>query len=123
MGLSAKVILPDEKGTEIIVKARHIGPDIYVVDGKIVHEDEWAHKGSYNRKIQLTVNGHDVIFEYSLDKDKDHTRVFVNGELYKVDIFNLNEALHGSPQIDAIGKVVRLISITVMLFLLLLFFY
>lgn len=86
MSIKAKVILPDENKTEIIVKMKVFGPDLYIINGEVK-------KINKKNVVEMNVKGYKVTFKYYFSQKKDHCNVYLDDELYATDIFGLNEII------------------------------
>lgn len=92
MALSGEVLLPNGVNKKLTIEFKNNGIERYIVDGVLVEEINAVGQGKSNvRKIKI--DGCDAELRYSFDGRETYADLYIDGEIYKKDIFNINPTL------------------------------
>ena len=92
MALIGVVDLPGDQGGKLRIEFKNTGRELYWIDGNLVKEISAVGAGkSHNRAIP--VSGYNVELRYSFGGRKSFADLYVDGALYKRDVFSLEKAM------------------------------
>lgn len=95
MALSGVVDLPGEQGEKLRIEFKNNGRELYWVNDELIQDISASGTGkSHNRKVPL--NGHDIELRYSFSGKQSFADLYIDGLLYKKDIFSIEKTLHSA---------------------------
>ena len=96
MALIGVVDLPGDQRRKLRIEFKNNGRELYWIDGNLVQEISAVGEGkAHNRAIP--VSGCSVELRYSFEGRKSFADVYVDGSLYKRDVFSIEKAMSENP--------------------------
>lgn len=94
MTLIGVVDLPGDQRRELRIEFKNNGRELYWIDGILVNEVSAVGAGnSHNRVIPFP--GHKLELRYSFEKQESFADLYLDGLLYKRDVFSIEEVMSG----------------------------